>query len=120
MDDIQLWQMLFTNDTSVLFAINSPETGSTRWNSPKSLEKFKVLWKEESPFRENSYGPVSVRPPVGATYTSFQVINEGSNCILLWRFSALEFNSTGSMFRFPTPTEEALTDFNLFWNCFFI
>ena len=73
--------MLFTNETSTVSSINLPVFGSTKWNSLKSLDKLKILWNEKSPNNVNSYKPLSVRPPVGANYISFPLINEGSTCI---------------------------------------
>ena len=106
--------MLFTNEASTGSSINSPEVRSTKLNSPKSLDKLKILWKEESPDSLNSYGPLSVRPPVGATYISLPYTNEGSTCNQLWRFRALEFNSTDSVLKLPIPIEEAIILFFMF------
>ena len=59
--------MLFTNDTSTPLAISSLHTVSTKWNYAKSRDKFKTLWKDESPARRNSNSPLSVIPLVGDT-----------------------------------------------------
>merc|ERR1711894_505322 len=87
-----------------------PIMGHTRLHYPEipRFTKFKIFRNEESPDNVNSYGPLSVSPPVGATYIAFPVINEGSTCIRLWRFRALEFNSTDSVLKLPNPIEEAI------------
>lgn len=65
MADIQLCPILSIKDTSTAFLIGSIVADSTKWNSPKSRDKFRILWNYESPFKLNSYGPFFFKPPVG-------------------------------------------------------